>query len=280
MKKNELIYKCSKEVNDTVVYVTIRLNDECNNGHNDFRITGEVYEKGKPKTDKYMIRCGSCHEEILKAFPKFKMFVDLHLCSSDGYPMFLGQNGAYHMRLGEKEKAMANLRCSNDMYKKLYPYHIDNLLFKKAIAENGLLDVWNKQSKEAIAYLEELTGDEFVEDKHVPFFSEDEIRLLESGTITLESVQAKMDKRKGEERIKQVEEIEKKYDEQIASANLEKKVRLLMLDFDGENWIWYTHSNTLCFNWRDYERKVTKEEVEAFMKKHNVIIDFNIEFKK
>ena len=133
MKTNNLIYKCSKEVNDTVVYVTIRLNDECNNGHNDFSITGEVYKKGKPKTDRYMVCCGCCHDEILEAFPEFKIFVDLHLCSSDGYPMFLGKNAAYWVSIGDDEKAMCDLRCDSDMYDKLYPYYIDNLLFKKLL---------------------------------------------------------------------------------------------------------------------------------------------------
>ena len=279
MKTNELIYKCSKEVNDTIVYVTIKLNDECKNGHNDFSITGSVYQKGKPKTDRNMICCGCCHDEILEAFPEFKMFVDLHLCSSDGYPMFLGQNAAYWISIGEDEKAMNDLRCDSDMYDKLYPYYIDNLLFKKAIADYCLLDIWSDQAKKAIAYLEKLTGNEFIEDKHVPFFSEKEIELIESGKVTLEAVWSKREIEKQEKRIKQIAEIEKKYSNKIDCAELEKKVRLLMLDFDGDNWIWYDHSNTLCFNWKSYERKVTKEEVEAFMKDRNVIIDFKIEFK-
>lgn len=297
MKTNELIYKCSKEVNDKIVYVTIKLNDERKNGHNDFSITGKVYQKGKPKTDKYMISCGCCHDEILEAFPEFKLFVNLHLCSSDGYPSFLGQNAAYWMSIGEDKKAMCDLRCDSDMYDQLYPYHINNLLFKKAIAGYGLLDIWSKQAKKAISYLERLTGNDFVENKHVPFFSEKEIELIESGmtcyknwkkkgieliesgSVTLDSILNKREMEKQDKRAKQIEKIEKKYSEQIAGAELEKKVRLLMLDFNSDNWIWYSHSATLCFNWKSYERKVTKEEVEAFMKENNVAIDFNIEFK-
>lgn len=279
MKTNELIYKCNKEVNDTVVYVTIKLNDECKNGNNDFSVTGSVYQKGKPKTDKYMICCGCCHDEILEAFPEFKMFVDLHFCSSDGYPMSLGLNAAYWISIGEDEKAMNDLRCDSDMYDKLYPYYIDGLLFKKAIADYGLLDIWSEQAKKAIAYLEKLTGNEFIEDKHVPFFSEKEIELIESGKVTLEAVWRKREIEKQEKRIRQISEIEKKYSERIKDAEMEKKICLLMLDFDSENWIWYDHSNTLCFNWKSYERKVTRQEVEAFMKDRNVVIDFDIEFK-
>lgn len=227
MKTNELIYKCSKEVNDTVVYVTIRLNDECRNGHNDFSITGEVYQKGKPKTDKYMICCGCCHNEILEAFPEFKIFVDLHLCSSDGYPMFLGQNAAYWISIGEDEKAMCDLRCDRDMYDKLYPYYIDNLLFKKAIADNGLLDIWSEQAKKAIAYLEKLTGNEFIEDKHVPFFSEKEVELIENGSVTLDSILKKREIEKQEKRAKQIAKIEKEYSEQIKNADSKKENQVI-----------------------------------------------------
>ena len=208
MKTNELIYKCSKEVNDKIVYVTIRLNDECRNGHNDFSITGKVYQKGKPKTDKYMISYGCCHDEILEAFPEFKLFVNLHLCSSDGYPSFLGRNAAYWISIGDDEKAMNDLRCDSDTYDKLYPYYIDNLLFKKAIADYGLLDIWSEQARKAISYLERLTGNDFVENKHVPFFSEKEIELMESGSVTLEAVWQKRESEKQEKRAKQIEEIE------------------------------------------------------------------------
>lgn len=279
MKTNELIYKCSKEVNNTVVYVTISLNDECNNGHNSFSITGEVFQKGKPRTDRNTICSGCCHDEILEAFPDFKIFVDLHLSSSDGYPMYLGQNAAYLISKGDDKKAINELRCDVDMYDKLRPYYIDNLLFKKAIADYGVLDIWNEQAKKAISYLEVLTGDEFVENKHVPFFSEKEIELIESGSVTLESVLKRREIERQEKRAKQIKEIEKKYSAQVAGAELEKKVRLLMLDFDGDNWIWYYHSDTLSFNWKSYERKVTKQEVEAFMKERNVSIDFNIKFE-
>ena len=46
--------------------ISIRLNDECKNGHEDFSITADFWKLERPKTDKNWIMGGCCHEEILK----------------------------------------------------------------------------------------------------------------------------------------------------------------------------------------------------------------------
>ena len=76
--KNDLRFSTSKTVGNETIYVKIRLNDECKNGHQDFSITGDIYKAGEPKTDSNHI-CGGCiHEEIEKHFPEFKIFINLH----------------------------------------------------------------------------------------------------------------------------------------------------------------------------------------------------------
>jgi len=71
--------------------INIRLSDPCNNGHNDFAITANIYEGRK------LVSCGCQHQEILKVRPDLKIFVDLHLSNEEGMPMYAIENGFYHM---------------------------------------------------------------------------------------------------------------------------------------------------------------------------------------
>lgn len=72
--------------------VTIRYDDEYNNGHNSFSITGEIKN---PNIS--MCGSGSIHEEIAKYFPEFKHLIKWHLCSSDG-PLHYISNTKYWVK--------------------------------------------------------------------------------------------------------------------------------------------------------------------------------------
>lgn len=70
--------------------VNIRYDDECNNGHNTFSITGVINQLSVRKWDSTI--CDGCiHEEIAKYFPEFKHLIKWHLCNSDG-PMYYVPN--------------------------------------------------------------------------------------------------------------------------------------------------------------------------------------------
>lgn len=97
---NRLFYTVSKryiQAGTTFkIDVKILLADDCKNNICDWSITADIYEQRK---NGRFVWCagGCCHEEILKRFPQFKMFVDLHLSNHYGAPMYPVENGFYHI---------------------------------------------------------------------------------------------------------------------------------------------------------------------------------------
>ncbi|WKV22098.1 hypothetical protein Phage2-1_00098 [Achromobacter phage 2-1] len=77
--------------------VEVRFDDNCKNGHNDFAITGTIYNPRQDiKTYGDRIEsCGCIHEEIAKHFPEVAHLIKWHLVSTDG-PMHYPGNALYH----------------------------------------------------------------------------------------------------------------------------------------------------------------------------------------
>lgn len=71
--------------------INIRYDDRCNNGHNTFSITADLYRDEKEWS------CGCLHDDIEKFAPEFAHLIKWHLVSSDG-PMHYISNTMYHAR--------------------------------------------------------------------------------------------------------------------------------------------------------------------------------------
>ena len=97
-------YSVRKELDkDSYIKVDIRLNDECRNGFEEFAITGSY----RNKTDEIS---GCIHDKIIKHFPEFKIFIDLHLSDHKGMPMYAVANGFYFLENRKKKALMEHLR--------------------------------------------------------------------------------------------------------------------------------------------------------------------------
>src|SRR5688572_841302 len=183
--------------------IKIRLNDECKNGHQDFAITADIYEKGKPKTDRYFICGGCCHDEIIKAKPKLKIFIDLHLCDYKGIPMHAVENGFYHLRNGfnEDKPGSEGFKTHFCEYYRITPNQFDalnqcdnKLQYALALQNLGILEQWETQANEGISILEGMTGKKFLVDSKKTQYNEptpDEIQeekqKQDSGYYTTEA---------------------------------------------------------------------------------------------
>jgi len=79
---------------DGTMHVEIRFDDECQNGHQSFAITANVYTaESRRQRD---IAAGGCmHDEIAKVFPELAPLTIWHLTSTDG-PMHYVANTLYH----------------------------------------------------------------------------------------------------------------------------------------------------------------------------------------
>jgi len=164
MKTNNLKFREYRTSENGEQYkIEIRLNDECGNGHQDFTITGMIWEKGMPLKDQFMCGGGAIGEEIAKNFPEYTIFYKLHLSDYKGIPMYAVENGYYHLKNSPMQVVLDYLRVDEDEYKTLYKCY-DKLNFCITLGGLGIVKRWENEANEAIKLLEKLTGDEFIVD--------------------------------------------------------------------------------------------------------------------
>lgn len=157
----------TKDKDGNTLVIDIRLSDPCKNGHDDFAITGTLYESGKPMIDKYTLMCGCIHDIILETKPELKQFVDLHLSDGNGVPMYAVENGYFYYSdryptEGNWVEVLSNhLRISKEDCLKLCTQldAIDNnndrkIYFKKYV--DSCKPRWKKEANAAIKELERL----------------------------------------------------------------------------------------------------------------------------
>lgn len=269
-------YKTNKIINNQEISVTIELADDCKNGHQDFSITADIYEAGKRKIDKNFIAGGCCHDEILKAYPEFKIFVDLHLCDYNGVPMYAVANGYYFLKNGFCNNG---LKPDQKFFDKEFCnyYNIDlsdfeelNKSFNQTdfalkLESLGILQKWKDKAQKAIKYLEELTGQEFVNTSTRSNFVkptkeeiEDLQEKLESGYFTKEAQELRE-----QNRIKAIKEkLKEDLKTEKEKLDFELEIKLKLLDFGEkyyDNCIFYNHSKEIGYNWKSYDLLNEKE---------------------
>lgn len=252
------------------MHIHIRLNDECKNGHQDFAITAEIWEKGKPKIDNYHIMSGCCHDEILAVRTDLKTFVDLHLCDYKGIPMHAIANGFYHLREGFNEVKPGNKEFKTKFceYYRVTPEQFDvlntaenKIQYATKAVTLGVLEQWEKQANEAIKLLEEMTGIKFLVDSKrtqwdapTPEQIAEEKVKQESGYYTHEAKEQRRKETEANEMLTLLEEERIK----IEAIRVEYAILGQVLQLGGKkalkNCIYYTHNKTLAFNWKGYDR--------------------------
>ncbi len=277
MGSNSLVYNTqyyNKENKEEALYklkVKIRLDDECNNGHQDFTITAYLYED--VRGTKWS--AGGClHDEILKHFPQFQCFVDLHLCDYLGRPMYATANGYYHLKNSSKKIAMDYLRITEYEYNLLVVTDEEDH-FQYLLENMGIVDRWKREARLAIKELEKLTGKEFIIDStksnYTPLDKETNITIntrIGEGYYSKEKIAKRALARKEQIKEDLITTLKERAEKDINKIQVELSIKLYLLecDLDIGQIIYYNHSNELKFNWKDYGNKIAHSSFSNFIK--------------
>ena len=282
--QNSLRYNIDIRNEKVNALIKIRLNDECKNGHQDFSITATFWKPERQRTDQNCIAAGCCHEEILKIRPDLKIFVNLHLCDYTGVPMHCVANGFYHLTkgLGKTPIDSPNFKDEYCEYYRIKPVQFNilsqsenELRFAVNLEKLGILEQWKEEADQAIKLLEDWTGYTFLVDsvkrQYVAPTAEEiaeEDAKTEQGYYLPENIIARKLKAEQEAEQKKYDDIAKKRDKRIKKAELEYLVEKAVLDggLPLNNFIFYDHKNEGCFNWKDYEAKITNAQFVEFLK--------------
>lgn len=247
METNTLKHTVSKiyldNGNTYKVITTIKLHDECKNGTCSWSITGILQQK-KGNGRFYDIGY-SC---ILKASPKLKMFVDLHLCDWHGTPLYPVENGYYFLQK-DKKQAKGYLRVTDEEMEILSK--CDNKeYFKYQLFALGIVERWQEESRKAIQALEELTGDVWV------------------NPYTESAIQERQEAKRIAEIEKRKNEVIKTFEKRTNKETKEKDVKLAILGAGllSDNYLYSVEDNNVVFNYYRYHDKVTEEEYNNMLK--------------
>lgn len=292
MKTNSLVYKTTRKAkNGETFVISIRLNDECKNGHQDFSITGTIYEANKPLIEKYMISGGAIGDKIALHFPEFAIFDKLHCCDFNGYPMYTVGNGFYFLREGfNKEKPSdANFKAKYCEYYRLKPEQFDvlatsenELEYSILLHELGILKQWNEEAKIAIMQLERLTGNEFVIDStksnfiNVPLEQIEEFKAKKAaGYYSQENKEARAKETKELALNKKIDSIKEEYKAKNKALKLEYDLKLSFTrsGVPSFNWIHYTHDNKIIFNWKHSDKQIDEALARKAVKDASKILN-------
>lgn len=283
-QSNSLIHTIDTNNNEINMRIKIRLNDECKNGHQDFSITATYWEVGKVRNDRNMIGGGCCHDEILKHRPDLQIFVNLHLCDFTGCPMYAVGNGFYHLTNGfnNTKPNEANFKAEFCSYYRITAEQFDilaqsenELRYAINLQKLGILLQWMDEARQAILLLEQWTGKKFLIDSVKTQYTAptaeqiaDEQTKENAGYYLPSKIQERKDKAIQDAKNAEYSKLVAERDKEIGKANREYEVKKAVLDggLSLDNFIYYSHSNEGCFNWRNYGEKVTEQQFADFVR--------------
>lgn len=264
--------------------VKFSLGDPCNNGHEDFSVTGDGYLYFKNGVKHEPIYSGCCHDEIEKYCPEIAKYIPLHLCDFNGIPMHVIENTAYHASRGLATTVQKMLRFINfDQAIEICKLSKNDYEFAKLVVAGfidklGLVKQWKSEARKAIDFLEEKIETTFQPkneghriDVQRAWYYLNTFDLSEEGI--LKRKQARIKKKKENA----FDKAEKEYEKEIRNAERKYVLNQSLIRIGGttENVITYDSKKEIVINWSFRNNSVTHsiypvwpKETKELLKKH------------
>lgn len=276
MKKNELKYEETKKIGEnTFIDVEIGLRYIKENGYSYFYAVGDVYELKRGR--KKIISSGCIHEEILKYFPEFKIFVQLHVNSSYGMPVHMLSNLKFAIDNNKIDEICRYLGISDVMAKELICWGEEIDYIKYFLEENDIIYHLRSKANKAIKMLEELTNDEFENPDVLGLYDYDPLnndtkekikKMHENGYFTMDNVIKRRDEKIKELNLKFLEKEKMKLEKEKREIDNEIKVLEYLCD-EGISLINHAYLrsvNVLAINlYKNRENAMSEEDYKRFL---------------
>lgn len=253
---------------------SIKLDDNCKNGHLTFSFTGKIkVKKGNGRFYTYI--SGAIADIIVYFKPELEKFNQLHTCNHLGQLMYI-DDIRYFINEGKTNKQIAEMyNISNlEAIETLRNASDNKELFYYLVFRLGIAETWEKQAKEAIREMEVKTGLTLKienKDKVYKQFDAEKCEILENlyqlGFASKQAKQYRAQQAAEEKKAKGLAEIEKEFAKAVEKAKRIYEVKKAVISY-GISWnnvVFYDHKNELCFNWLDYSDKVPSDVINGFV---------------
>lgn len=278
---HDLRHKISKNQGRHNYAFSIRLNDECRNGHEDFSITGDFWTPGKERTDRNWQMGGCCHDEILKVRPDLAIFVKLHLCDFNGAPMYAVGNGFYNAKRYDVVKFSEYFNVPVEIGSILLGAE-DQTHFHYLVQKNNVPAIWSELAKEGRELLEQMTGEKFeskaTKSNYSPLSAED-FELMEqrvqSGYYHISAIVKREEEAQAKKLTEYLEKLAVDLDKETAKHKEKYLVKKWVAEFfktANTNFIFYDHNKTLAFNFHqgDYYDQFSPDQIKQAQENANL----------
>lgn len=270
--------------------LTVKLGDIYNNGNILFSI--RVRTEVQNAQGLWLPESWGINKEFLEnRFDDLLPLVGLHGCCFDGAPLNAVSKGAYLFRTGERDKAIALLRITEDEADQLLVPSMETDYFSFMLRKLGIIDRWAAQASRLMDWLDfylegesvaRLFDEKSKSDIHgIDSKLEDIKHFYANGFYNEENIIARYNEERQKKQDNDRKEIYDSFERDKKQLELERDIKLSLIDFGliASNFICYSFEKSATFNYSHLFPLIPECEVERYIETVGSVRFPDVKFK-